>query len=434
MKPFAALALFFLAACAGAPQKPPRRDAKNVIFLIGDGMGFSQVTLARIVHEKPLALDAFPATGFQLSHSADHCVTDSAAAATALASGAKTNNFAIGLGPDGRPLETILEQARKLGKATALVTTSKITHATPACFAAHVEHRSKERDIAKQYLDAGVDVLLGGGEEFFDEALQRAFADQGYAILKNADALAKWDGAKALGLFDRDHVPYVLDRGAACPSLVDMTRRALAALSKSDRGFFLMVEGARIDMACHASDAASSVREMLEFDAVCALAADFAGKDGRTLVVVTADHATGGMAITEKVKDRAKRFASVKSSAEDIDRRIRQSPAAAGAEVIVRQVVGDRAGVGNLTDDEVRAYLATKGKYDPAARIGETVSKRLGVTFIPLDYRLDPPNTTHGHDGAMVPIYALGPGAERFSGTLDNTEIPRRIRELAGYR
>jgi alkaline phosphatase len=427
------LVLTLLACASAAPQDPPRAEAKNVVLLVGDGMGFSQVTLARVVSGKPLHLDGFPTTGFQISTSADHCVTDSAAAATALASGTKTRNFAIGIDADGKPLRTILEEARDLGKATGLVTTSKITHATPACFAAHVSHRSKEADIAKQYLDAGVDVLLGGGGKFFDAELRGKFAAKGYAPAKDRDGLAA-PGSKLLGLFDEDHVPYVLDREAATPSLVETTRKALDVLSKDPDGFFLMIEGARIDMACHASDAASCVKEMLEFDEVCRLVREFAAKDGKTLVVVTADHATGALAITEKVRDRVKLFDRVRVSAEKLHDVIRQSPRAASPEQVARDLIKEHTGVDDVTDDELKSYFALKRPYDPGAKLGEIVSKRLGVTFIPLDYRLEKPNETHGHDGAMVPIYAFGPGAACFGGTLDNTDIPKRIREIAGYK
>jgi len=433
VKHLASFVVLTLLACAtAAPQDPPRPEARNVIFLIGDGMGFSQVTLARVVSGKPLHLDGFPATGFQISTSADHCVTDSAAAATALASGTKTRNFAIGIDPDGKPLRTILEEARDQGRATGLVTTSKITHATPACFAAHVSHRSNEGDIAKQYLDAHVDVLLGGGARFLPDG--GGFAQRGYTVVRDRGALSGVDASKLLGLFHEDHVPYVLDRTEACPSLVDMARKAIDVLAKDPDGFFLMIEGARIDMACHASDAASCVKEMLEFDEVCRLAREFAAKDGRTLVVVTADHATGALAITEKVRDRAKLFDRVKTSAEKLHDLIRQSPRAASPEQVARDVIKEHTGVDDVTDGELKAYFALKGPYDPGARLGEIVSKRLGVTFIPLDYRLEKPNETHGHDGAMVPIYAFGPGAARFGGTLDNTDIPKRIREIAGYK
>lgn len=433
MKRLAPLAFVLFLACAGVAQDPPAAEVRNVVLLIGDGMGVSQVTLARLIHGKPLAMDEFPVTGLAITVSADHPVTDSAAAATALASGTKTGNFAVGVDPDGKPLETVLEQARRLGKATGLVTTSKITHATPASFAAHVSHRSKEGDVARQYLDAGVDVLLGGGRKFFDKELVGKFADKRYAVIETKDSLGAASD-RVLGLFDEDHVPYVLDRGPDVPSLADMTRAALRILSGKERGFFLMIEGARIDMACHANDAASSVHETIDFDEAIRAALDFARQDGRTLVLLTADHATGGLAITEKVRERGRNFAKVKASAERMDKLIKQSPQATAPEQIARAVLKEQAGVEDATADELKDYFAAKGPYDPAALLGEIVSKRLGVTFVPMEYRLTKPNETHGHDGAMVSVYAFGPGAGRFAGTMDNTDIPKRIRQLAGYR
>jgi len=401
---------------------------RNVILIVGDGMGIPQVTLARLLEHGPdgtLTLDEMPVTGFARTHSADQWVTDSAAAATALASGEKTNNFAIGIDTAGKPLESILEQARKMGKAVGLVTTSKITHATPAPFAAHVSHRSQEAKIAEDLLGSGVDVLLGGGKRFFDDKLLARYRETGYAVATTGKELAAASGT-ILGLFSPDHVPYVLDRKGE-PSLSDMTRKALEILSKDPEGFFVMIEGARIDMACHASDAPSSVRETIDLDRAVREALEFAKKDGHTLVIVTADHGTGALAITEKAMVRKERFTAVKASAERMESLLKD-----GMDIIA--VLKEQAGIEDAIPEELDAVAKSKPGYDRATWIGEIVSRRCGVTFIPMGFRLQEPNKTHGHDGAMVPVYAFGPGAERFSGTLDNTDIAKRIRELTGYR
>lgn len=400
-----------LASCSGAsaePAPPQSASPRNIILMIGDGMGISQITLARLLHG-PLALDRFPVTGLCTTHSSDAWVTDSAAAATALASGSKTKNFAVGVDPDGKPLTTLLHDAERLGLATGLVTTSKITHATPAGFAAHVDQRAKEEEVARQYEELGIDVLTGGGAKYFPPARREKLESKGTKLLLISD----------------DHVPYVLDRGADVPPLSRLTADALELLAKREKGFFLMVEGARIDMACHASDAAAAAAEMKDFDDAVRTVLEFAQKDGRTLVVVTADHATGGMAITEKAQALRDRFPRVKASAEAMMREAKKRP--------LRDVLKERAEIDDVTDEEIRLYESVKGPYDPASVIGEVVSRRLGVTFIPFEYRVRPPNTTHGHDGAMVPLYASGPGADRFTGTLDNTEIPGRIRGLTGW-
>ncbi len=424
------LALSLLASCGPAPRPEPMKGGdgpKNVILFIGDGMGVSQVTLARLVDRGPdgrLALDEMPVTGLAKTHSSDQWVTDSAAAATSLASGEKTKNFAIGVDGTGKPLESIFEKARKKGKAIGLVTTAKITHATPAPFVAHVPHRSQEGAIAESMLTSGADVLLGGGRRQFNEKLLERYRKAGYAVALTRDDLRASSG-RTLGLFSGDHLPYVLDRKEE-PTLAEMTTKALEILSKAPEGFLAMIEGGRIDMACHASDAPSSVRETIDLDDAIRAALEFAKKDGHTLVLVTADHGTGALAITEKAMVRREGFAKVKASAEKIDALLKE-----GGEI--KALLKDLAGVEDAAPEELAEVSKSKPGFDRATWIGEIVSRRCGVTFIPMKYRLLDPNRTHGHDGAMVPVYAFGPGAERFAGTLDNTEIPKRIRELVGF-
>ncbi len=395
---------------------------RNVILMIGDGMGVNQVTLARLIHGR-LAMDDFPHTGLVLTQSADSLVTDSAAGATALATGHKTNNFTVGQDPAGKPFESLAALAKRRGQSTGLVTTARLTDATPAPFAAHVANRKMEPEIANQLAASGVDVLMGGGAKFFPADVTAKFA--GYDIVRDSAALAAARGPKILGLFAPGHLPYVVDRTTE-PSLTDMTRKALATLSRNPRGFFMMVEGERIDTAGHSSDAASVVNELLEFDATVAVAREFARTHPDTLVVVTADHATGGLAITEKTNVRMGNFAKVRASANAINRRIK-----AGGEI--KAVLAELAAVTDLTPDEITAYQQAEGEYDPVTRIGEIVSRRFGITFIPFEYRTVSPDHLHGHDGGMVPCYAFGPGAARFTGTFDNTQVFERIRALARY-
>ena len=385
----------------------PDRVPKNVILMIGDGMGVSQITLARLLHGK-LALDEFPVTGLMTTHSADGWVTDSASAATAMSTGIKTYNGAIAVDVNKKPIRTILEDAEARGLTTVLITSSKITHATPAAFAAHVVSRGMEEEIAKQYLDSGVDYLIGGGRKFFPEDLKKKFAARSIHLQLHAEG----------------HVPYVIDEGR--PFLPEAVRSVFNWVIDNPKGFFMMIEGARIDHACHASDAASAVAEMMDFDRAVREVLRFAKEDGSTLVIVTADHATGGMAISEKVELYRDRFKRVRGSAEAMAAKVRE-----GHEL--KDVLADWANVTDLTREEELLFDSTKGKYDPASVIGEIVSKRLGVTFIPFAYRRVPPNRTHGHDGAMVPVYAYGPGMGRFSGTIDNTDIADNIRLLTGW-
>lgn len=402
---------------------------KNVILFIGDGMGVSQVTLARLATggaKGGLCLDELPVSGLAKTHSANNLVTDSAAAATALASGHKTNNAAIGIAPDGSVIKTLLEEAREMGLATGLVTTVRITHATPAPFATHVDNRSKESEIAQKLLDADVDLLMGGGLKYFSPELLTAYGNKGYDVVTKREDLKKSDANKRLlALFHQDHLPWVLDRTAEIPSLAEMTLAAIERLSKNSKGFFLMVEGGRIDMACHVFAAWDSVHETIDFDDAVRVARDWAKPSKDTLIVVTADHATGGLAITEKVTERLAAIGNFKASVEAIAKRLLIPQP-------LEKAVEETTGIKDLTPEEIAAvYSAMKPPHDPAfdvpARIGEALSRRLGVTFMPFEYRQP---TTYGHDGAMVSIYAFGPGAMNFAGTLDNTEIPKRVRKL----
>lgn len=409
------LVLPLLLACAQDPK------AKSIVFLIGDGMGPSQVTLARAVEGTP-ALDDMPVTGFAKTPSSDCVVTDSAAGGTAMACGVKSYNGAIGVDAKGKAVETILEKYQKVGKSVGLVTTTTITHATPACFAAHVDSRAKEKLIAKEYLKIKPDVLLGGGYKQFDEDVLKAYADAGYGVARK---LGDLKGDKWLGLFSDWHMPYVIDGVKDRPSLVDMTTRALEKLSANDKGFFLMVEGGRIDHACHVRDAAACVKEMAEFDATVKAVREFAAKRGDVLVVVTADHATGGLGLTAAFKKE--RFAAVTASAEAMVLEV--AKAKDDREVLQKRL----AGFGIKDADVEPVYRQLKGnptEYDAQSRIGEILAPWLGVNFIPADYQDAVKDATHGHDGVMVPVYAFGPGAGRFTGTYENTDLPKRILEI----
>ena len=289
-------------------QNPPGSEIRNVIFMIGDGMGMVQIAAARIYAVGPdrlLNIDRLPVTGLVKTHSANQLITDSAAGATALSTGVKTNNGVIGLSPQGDTLQTVLERLKREGKATGLVVTSTITHATPAGFAAHVSSRKNEPKIAEQLLRNRVNVLLGGGRMFFlpesakgskrpdNRDLLAEAVRGGYQVVETRDQLAAARGPFLLGLFAAGG----LTTKPPEPSLAEMTAKALDILSQNPRGFFLMVEGSQIDWACHANDANYEVRQMLLFDQAVGKALDFARRDGHTLVVITADHETGGMAI-----------------------------------------------------------------------------------------------------------------------------------------
>lgn len=279
------------------------RTIKNVILLIGDGTGLAQITAGQYAIVGPdglLHMQTMPVTGFVKTHSSDNLITDSASGATAYSCGLKTYNGAIGVDPNMVPCKTILELAEEKGLSTGLISTSSITHATPASFAAHVEQRSMQEEIAADFLDSGVEVFLGGGVQWFSEDqrsdsldLLGQFEEAGYQILMNEQDLQNSDSDRLLGLFAEDG----MERNEGEPSTAVMAQKALEILSKDEDGFFLMLEGSQIDWAGHGNDSEYLLREVEDFDNAVKAILDFAREDGETLVVLTADHETGGMTL-----------------------------------------------------------------------------------------------------------------------------------------
>lgn len=289
-----------------APELLPLVESntiKNVILLIGDGTGLAQITAGQYATVGPdglLHMQTMPVTGIVKTHSSDDLITDSASGATAYSCGLKTYNGAIGVNPDQVPCKTILELAEEKGLSTGLISTSSITHATPASFAAHVEQRSMQEEIAADFLDSGVEVFLGGGVQWFSAEersdsldLLGQFEDAGYQVLLNDQDLQNSDSDRLLGLFSDDG----MERNEGEPSSAMMAEKALELLSKDEDGFFLMLEGSQIDWAGHGNDSEYLIREVQDFDNAVKAVLDFAREDGETLVVLTADHETGGMTL-----------------------------------------------------------------------------------------------------------------------------------------
>lgn len=281
-------------------SKPIAKKAKNIVLMIGDGMGTSQVYTAIIVKPNASNFEKFPITGFVKTYSADDLITDSAASGTAMATGEKTNNGMIGMTPDNVPLENMVEIAEKEGKSTGLVATSIITHATPASFIAHVESRSDYEKIALSFLETDIDVFIGGGSVNFRARLDRRnlvkeLSNKGYSICKSMEELNSCTGDKIAGLVYEADPPSVINgRGNM---LMEATKKALEVLSKNDKGFFLMVESSQIDWGNHQNSIKYQTMEVVDFDNVIGEVLKFAEEDGETLVIVTADHETGGLGI-----------------------------------------------------------------------------------------------------------------------------------------
>lgn len=280
---------------------PPDGSVKNVIYMIGDGMGLAHVTATKLASETPLALLQAQATGLQTTHSASSEVTDSAASGTALATGEKTNNGSIGVDVDGQPLTSVLKLALAGGKKAGVVVTSSVTHATPAAFMASVQSRNDEEEIAEYFTTTGIDLFIGGGKKFFEARedgrnLSEELRTKGYTITYSLDDVKALQGGKVGALLADNPMPSLAEgRG---DMLLEAVGEALRLLSTDNpNGFFLMVEGSQIDWAAHANDGEQVVAETIDFDKAVKAAMDFADRNPGTLVVVTADHETGGLAL-----------------------------------------------------------------------------------------------------------------------------------------
>lgn len=288
---------------AKTSTKPP----KNIIFMIGDGMGLAQVYAAMVANGMWLNLEKIPVIGLHKSYSSDNLITDSAAGATAFAIGKKTFNGAIGVDSTGQTHETILEEAHRKGWATGIVVTCAVTHATPASFVAHQKSRTMNEAIALDFLSSSADVIIGGGRQYFEkrEDKRNLIAEmrlKGYQYTSILDSITLLRHPKILALVANDELPKMSEgRNNYLP---EATKLALHQLKQQKNGFFLMVEGSQIDWGGHNNDLDYLIRETIDFDQAIKEVLDFAEKDGETLVVITADHETGGLAINGGSKEK----------------------------------------------------------------------------------------------------------------------------------
>lgn len=374
---------------------PDRERAKNVIFIVGDGLGIAHreaVRLATVGREGDLEMNQLRYQGWTQTDPADpeEAVTDSAAGATAFSTGVRSYNGAIAVDLDGNPVRTLLERAERAGKSTGLVTTSQVTDATPAAFGAHVLDRGNQSEIARQYLEVTrPEVILGGGEDWwYPEGTEGAWPDNpptdpteaskgtagdlveraealGYEYVTNAEELADADGRKLLGLFANEemfeHVGPAAPLYEPAVPLPVMAEKALDVLKRDRDGFFLVIEEEGIDEMAHHGHAQETIDAGQALDETVGLARDFAAKHRNTLVVVVGDHETGGMAI-------------------------------------------------ELVDDEDESGEGEQAEEGPFTVAGSE------LTFM-IDW------TTGGHTGAATPASAEGPGASAMVGVRDNTDI-----------
>ena len=414
-------------------------EIKNVIFLIGDGMGVSYTSAYRYLKDNPETVEAEKTefdkylVGNQMTYpeDPDQNVTDSASAATAMSAGIKTYNNAIAVDNDGSEVKTVLEAAKESGKATGLVATSEITHATPASFGAHDETRKNMNGIADDYFDEmingehKIDVMLGGGKDLFDRKdrnLVEEFKSAGYSYVENKQDLLKNGNDQVLGLFAPRGMDKMIDRNEETPSLEEMTKSAIDSLNKDKDGFFLMVEGSQVDWAGHDNDIVAAMSEMEDFEKAYKAAIEFAKKDKHTLVVATADHSTGGYSIGA---DGIYNWfgAPIKAAKRTPDFMAAEIANGADAEGTLKKYIDFKSvGLPELTTEElqsVKDVALTKKARDIDDAIEQIFDKRSHTGW-----------TTGGHTGEDVPVFAFGPGKERFYGQIDNTDNAKNIFDI----
>ena len=299
---------FLVLSCAADKDYP-----ENIILFIGDGMGVSHITAGKIALGN-INLERFSTVGLVTTHSANRLITESAAASTALATGYKTNNRAISVSVDKEPLKTLFEYAKEKDKSIGVVVTKSVTGATPAAFLANAEDRRQQADIAEQIANSDIDVLFGGGWGYFvpggskgsrrkDQKNLLTVLETRMPVIFTDDKISTHtESPKLAALLAPGSLPKAVDRNY---SLSRLTRIALDILSRNRNGFVLMVEGSQIDSAAHDHDPQYLIAELIDFDDAVGTGLDFAQKNGRTLIVVTADHETGGLAVHEgSIQDR----------------------------------------------------------------------------------------------------------------------------------
>ncbi len=275
---------------------------KNIILMIGDGMGLAHLYAGYTAQKGVLNITSIPYIGIKKTNSSDNYITGSASSGTAMSTGKKTKNGMLGMGPDSTKLKTILELAEEYGLATGVISTSSITHATPAAFVSHQVSRHMPEAIAYDFLKSDIDLFIGGGKKYFAERSDQAnlidsLEAKNFEVLTDIQKVKNFEGGKLAGLLAEGHIPrYSEGRGDMLPV---STEKAINTLRANQKGFFLMVESSQIDWGGHANDTEYIVEEVIDFDNAVEKALDFAREDGETLVIVTADHETGGFAVDQ---------------------------------------------------------------------------------------------------------------------------------------
>jgi alkaline phosphatase len=443
--------LFLETPCTLAEKKSP----KNVIFMIMDGTNSDVVTLSRWYKGQPLALDEILVGGVK-TYSSQSSITDSAAAGTAMATGHKTMADFIGMvpheGKSSKPVLSVLEKAQLQGFLTGIVSTSPVQHATPAAFSSHVKDRDEFSDIAEQQVYQGMDVILGGGKAWLrpkdeesvknddgmlktkelsredGENLLKVIEGEGYRFVNTRDELAnnRDVSGKLWGSFAEEDIAYEFDRRVLKPeepSLAEMTKAAISELSGKENGFFLFVEGSKVDWAAHKNDPIGMISEVLSFDEAVKEAVEFAKKDGHTMVVAVTDHGNSGLTIgsqntnkkyydlpVEKIIDPLKKAKLTVKGATSQLKKDRSN---------LKEVVKSY-GLEDISHKDYCTLKDEKDKVDLENKMVQMMAERSHLGF-----------TTHGHTGEDVFLYAYGPG--KPTGLMENTDLAKFVAQYLEF-
>jgi alkaline phosphatase len=435
-------------------SRPAGDQPRNIVWVVSDGMSaavpdlaesFSQQVQGRGTAWRRLAADPGTAFGGFEVASLDSPVPDSAAVSSAWGSGSLVANGAINTLPDGESRVPLASLLRDAGRRVGLVTTTRITHATPAGFAAAVASREQEDRIAEQYLGR-VDLLLGGGRRHFgdrggDGELLARYRDAGYAVLRRREDLDRIGRDRAIGLFHRSHLPFAIDRrsdpaiAAEVPSLAEMSRAALRGLAATEQPFLLQIEGGRVDHAAHLNDAASLLWDQLDLDEALAVALAFAAERGDTLVVATSDHGNANPGLNgmgSGYRRSGSAFARIAASTRSFEWLL---PRLSGA---VRS--GEGPGVAELAAAALGVELEPREVEAIARAVRGETAEELNPQFRNVEGQLGRVLSAHwgigwcgtSHTSDWMPIMATGPGAGRFAGLMPHREAFGRILESMG--
>lgn len=422
---------------------------KNVILMIPDGQSVGATTLARWYNGgKALTIDEM-ACGLVRTYSSDAAIADSAPSGTAMATGFKSHTGFVGVLPDvnsmpgmnplakgdeRKPVASVLEAAQLTGRATGIIATSEIMHATPADFTAHDPSRKNYDNLSEQQVYQEVDVVLGSGESYFTkeergdgEDLVSEIKNMGYDYVTTIEEMNNSDSEKIWGMFAPVDMAYDFDRDPAKePSLAEMTAKAISTLNKNENGFFLLVEGSKVDWAAHANDPIGVISDTLAFDNAVKVALDFAKKDGNTVVISVTDHGNGGITIGNTATDSTYDKVHIDEYINPLKK------ATLTGEGVEKQLNDDRSnivevmskyyGVNDLTDEEIEAIRETEeGSLNYT--VGPIISKRANIGW-----------TTTGHTGEDVPLYIYAPdNCEKLHGVVENTDIAKYISRVMGF-